>query len=318
MMTKNVEEIIKPISKEILINELKIALFLRPTRVGNNEVYIFSSEQCPNLMQEVGRLRELTFREAGAGFGKKVDIDDYDIGEHCCKQLIVWDPIKKEIVGGYRFNLFYDLKNKNLNDTPLSNKSFYNVSNKFVSDYIPYLVELSRAFIQPMFQPRYAGRRAAFSLDNIWDGLGALVIKYPFLKYYFGRFTFFSNYNATVRDSIFYFFQKHLKGDTFLLQAKSPLSLDTPISYIKKKINMSDIKEDYKSLQLIAKEHNAVIPPLMKSYYNASSSLKVFDPVFDSYFGSSYAAAIIVTIKDIYPSYVKRYIKPYKKFIDNH
>jgi len=318
MMTKNVEEIIKPISKEILINELKIALFLRPTRVGNNEVYIFSSEQCPNLMQEVGRLRELTFREAGAGFGKKVDIDDYDIGEHCCKQLIVWDPIKKEIVGGYRFNLFYDLKNKNLNDTPLSNKSFYNVSNKFVSDYIPYLVELSRAFIQPMFQPRYAGRRAAFSLDNIWDGLGALVIKYPFLKYYFGRFTFFSNYNATVRDSIFYFFQKHLKGDTFLLQAKSPLSLDTPISYIKKKINMSDIKEDYKSLQLIAKEHNTVIPPLMKSYYNASSSLKVFDPVFDSYFGSSYAAAIIVTIKDIYPSYVKRYIKPYKKFIDNH
>jgi hypothetical protein len=269
-------------------------------------------------MQEVGRLRELTFREAGAGFGKKVDIDDYDIGEHCCKQLIVWDPIKKEIVGGYRFNLFYDLKNKNLNDTPLSNKSFYNVSNKFVSDYIPYLVELSRAFIQPMFQPKYAGRRAAFSLDNIWDGLGALVIKYPFLKYYFGRLTFFSNYNATVRDSIFYFFQKHLKGDTFLLQAKSPLSLDTPISYIKKKINMSDIKEDYKSLQLIAKEHNTVIPPLMKSYYNASSSLKVFDPVFDSYFGSSYAAAIIVTIKDIYPSYVKRYIKPYKKFIDNH
>ena len=318
MMTKNVEEIIKPISKEILINELKIALFLRPTRVGNNDVYIFSSEQCPNLMEEVGRLRELTFREAGAGFGKKVDIDDYDIGEHCCKQLIVWDPIKKEIVGGYRFNLFYDLKNKNLNDTPLSNKSFYNVSNKFVSDYIPYLVELSRAFIQPMFQPRYAGRRAAFSLDNIWDGLGALVIKYPFLKYYFGRFTFFSNYNATVRDSIFYFFQKHLKGDTSLLQAKSPLSLDTPISYIKKKINMSDIKEDYKSLQLIAKEHNTVIPPLMKSYYNASSSLKVFDPVFDSYFGSSYAAAIIVTIKDIYPSYVKRYIKPYKKFIDNH
>jgi len=318
MMTKNVEEIIKPISKEILINELKIALFLRPTRVGNNEVYIFSSEQCPNLMQEVGRLRELTFREAGAGFGKEVDIDDYDIGEHRCKQLIVWDPIKKEIVGGYRFNIFYDLKNKNLNDIPLSNKFLYNVSNKFVSDYIPYLVELSRAFIQPMFQPKYAGRRAAFSLDNIWDGLGALVIKYPFLKYYFGRLTFFSNYNATVRDSIFYFFQKHLKGDTSLLQAKRPLSLDTPISYIKKKINISDIKEDYKSLQLIAKEHNAVIPPLMKSYYNASSSLKVFDPVFDSYFGSSYAVAIIVTIKDIYPSYVKRYIKPYKKFIDTH
>ena len=317
MMIKNIEKIIKPISKKILINELKVALFLRPTRVGNNEVYIFSAEQCPNLMQEVGRLRELTFREAGAGFGTKVDIDHYDTDEHCCKQLIVWDPIKKEIIGGYRFNLFYDLKNKDLKDVPLSNKSLYNISDKFASEYVPYLVELSRAFIQPMFQPKYAGRKAAFSLDNIWDGLGALVVKYPFLKYYFGRLTFFSNYNSTVRDLIFYFFQKHLKGDTSLLQAKETLLLDTPISYLKKKINMSDVKEDYKSLQLIAKEHNAIIPPLMKSYYNASNSLKVFDPVFDSYFGSSYAAAIIVTIKDIYPSYIKRYIKPYKKFLRN-
>ena len=317
MIIKNIEKIIKPISKKILINELKVALFLRPTRVGNNEVYIFSAEQCPNLMQEVGRLRELTFREAGAGFGTKVDIDHYDTDEHCCKQLIVWDPIKKEIIGGYRFNLFYDLKNKDLKDVPLSNKSLYNISDKFASEYVPYLVELSRAFIQPMFQPKYAGRKAAFSLDNIWDGLGALVVKYPFLKYYFGRLTFFSNYNSTVRDLIFYFFQKHLKGDTSLLQAKETLLLDTPISYLKKKINMSDVKEDYKSLQLIAKEHNAIIPPLMKSYYNASNSLKVFDPVFDSYFGSSYAAAIIVTIKDIYPSYIKRYIKPYKKFLRN-
>ena len=90
---KNIEEIIKPISKEILTNELKISIYLRPTRIGNNDVYIFSAKECPNLMQEVGRLRELTFREAGAGFGKKVDIDDYDINEFeiylCCKRIEV-------------------------------------------------------------------------------------------------------------------------------------------------------------------------------------------------------------------------------------
>ena len=317
-MMKNVEEIIKPLSKEILINELKLAFFLRPTRVGNNEVYIFSAEECPNLMQEVGRLRELTFREAGAGFGKKVDIDHYDTDGYLCKQLIVWDPVNNEIIGGYRFNIFYDLKNKQLKNIPLLNKSLYNVSDNFVSDYLPYLVELSRAFIQPMYQLKNAGRKAAFSLDNIWDGLGALVVKYPFAKYYFGRFTFFSNYNSTVRDSMFYFFQKHLKGDISLLKAKEPLSLATPISYMKKKINSLDVKEDFKSLQRIAKEHHTTIPPLMKSYYNASNSLKVFEPVFDSYFGSSYAAAIIVTINDIYPSFVKRYIIPYKKFIDSN
>ena len=316
MMRNNLEEIIKPLSKEILINELKLAFFLRPTRIGNNEVYIFSAQECPNLMNEVGRLRELTFRDAGAGFGKKVDIDQYDTDGYTCKQLIVWDPINKEIIGGYRFNIFNDLKHKKLKDIPLLNKSLYNVSNNFISDYIPYLVELSRAFIQPMYQPKNVGKKAAFSLDNIWDGLGALVVKYPFLKYYFGRLTFFSNYNTTVRDSIFYFFDKHLKGDVSLLKAKEPVSAMTPNSYIKKRINSSDEKEDFKSLQIIAKDHNTIIPPLMKSYYNASNSLKVFEPVFDSYFGSSYAAAIIVTIKDIFPSFVKRYIDPYKKFLN--
>ena len=140
--------------------------------------------------------------------GKKVDIDHYDTDKYLCKQLIVWDPVNNEIVGGYRFNIFYDLKNKQLKDIPLLNKSLYNVSDNFVSDYLPYLVELSRAFIQPRYQPKNAGRKAAFSLDNIWDGLGALVIKYPFAKYYFGRFIFFSNYNSTVRDSMFYFFDQ--------------------------------------------------------------------------------------------------------------
>ena len=65
-------------------------------------------------MQEVGRLREITFRDVGAGFGTKVDIDHYDTEEYPCRQLIVWDPVNKEIIGGYRFNIFYDLKNKEL------------------------------------------------------------------------------------------------------------------------------------------------------------------------------------------------------------
>ena len=311
----NSKKIIKRLPREDLIKELTPERFLRPTRIGNNKIYIFSAIECPNLMREVGRLRELTFRDAGAGFGKEVDIDHYDTDEYSCKQLIVWSPSNNEIIGGYRFNIFYDLKEKLIQDIPLVNKSIYDFSDDFVSDYMPYLAELSRAFIQPMYQPKNAGRKAAFSLDNIWDGLGALVIKYPFLKYFFGRITFFSNYNSTVRDSIFYFFQKHLKGDASLLKAKEPHDLVTSNSYLKKRINSLVEKEDFKSLQIIAKEHNTIIPPLIKSYYNASSSLKVFEPVFDSYFGSSYAAGIIVTMEDIYPSFVKRYIEPYENYL---
>ena len=176
-------------------------------------------------------------------------------------------------------------------------------------------MELSRAFIQPKYQPNLAGRKGAFSLDNIWDGLGALVVKYPFIRYFFGRLTFFSNYDPTVRDLAFYFFAKHLQGNPALLRAKNPFECPTPLSDLEKVISGSSIKEDFTNLQQVAKNHGSTIPPLVKSYLNVSATLKVFEPVFDPYFGSSYAAAILVTIADIYPVYVKRYITPYQCYL---
>ena len=315
MNLKGVVPLIEPVSKKLLREELTTNRLVRPTRIGSNEVYIFTALKAPNLMQEVGRLRELTFRDVGAGFGAPADIDHFDTDGNPCRQLIVWDPVDEEIIGGYRFNIFHQFKRKPLQDIPLVNKSLYNISNTFTSEYIPYIVELSRAFIQPKYQPNLAGRKGAFSLDNIWDGLGALVVKYPFIRYFFGRLTFFSNYDPTVRDLAFYFFAKHLQGNPTLLRAKNRFECPTPLSDLEKVISGSSIKEDFTNLQQVAKNHGSTIPPLVKSYLNVSATLKVFEPVFDPYFGSSYAAAILVTIADIYPVYVKRYITPYQCYL---
>ena len=266
-------------------------------------------------MQEVGRLRELTFRDAGAGFGTAVDIDHFDTDEYPCRQLIVWDPVAEDIIGGYRFNIFHQFKGKPLRDIPLANKSLYSISNTFANEYIPYVVELARAFIQPKYQPKLAGRKAAFSLDNIWDGLGALVVKYPFIRYFFGRLTFFSNYDPRVRDLAFYFFAKHLQGNPALLRPKNPFEYPTPLSDLEKVIGGSSIKEDFNKLHQAAKNHGTTIPPLVKSYFNVSGTLSFFEPVFDSYFASSYAAAILVTIADVYPAFIKRYITPYQRYL---
>jgi len=200
-------------------------------------------------------------------------------------------------------------------DIPLAIKSLYDISDTFTAEYLPYVVELTRAFVQPKYQPKYAGRKAAFSLDNIWDGLGALVIKYPFIRYFFGRLTFFSNYDPTVRDLTFYFFAKHLQGDQTLMQAEEPFALPTPAADLEKIIDGRSAEEDYKKLNQAAKNHGTALPPLVKSYFNVSGSLKVFEPVFDSYFGFSYAAAIMVTIADVYPAFIKRYITPYKRYL---
>ena len=260
-------------------------------------------------------MRELTFRDAGAGFGTAVDIDHFDTDEYPCRQLIVWDPVMEEIIGGYRFNIFHNFKGKPLRDIPLANKSLYSISNTFTNEYIPYLVELARAFIQPKYPPKLAGRKAAFSLDNIWDGLGALVVKYPFIRYFFGRLTFFSNYDPTVRDLAFYFFAKHLQGNPALLSAKKPFEFPTLINDLEKVIRGSSIKDDFTKLNQAAKNHGTTIPPLVKSYFNVSGTLRVFEPVFDSYFASSYAAAILVTIADVYPAFIKRYITPYQRYL---
>ena len=315
MSLKGAVPLIKPVSRKLLCDELTTDRLIRPTRIGNNQVYIFTAHKAPNLMQEVGRLRELTFRDAGAGFGTAVDIDHFDTDEYPCRQLIVWDPVMEEIIGGYRFNVFHNFKGKPLRDIPLANKSLYSISNTFTNEYIPYLVELARAFIQPKYQPKLAGRKAAFSLDNIWDGLGALVVKYPFIRYFFGRLTFFSNYDPTVRDLAFYFFAKHLQGNPALLSAKKPFEFPTLSNDLEKVIGGSSIKDDFTKLNQAAKNHGTTIPPLVKSYFNVSGTLRVFEPVFDSYFASSYAAAILVTIADVYPAFVKRYIAPYQRYL---
>ena len=315
MNLKEAVPLIEPVSRKLLCEELTIDRLVRPTRIGRNEIYIFTALKAPNLMQEVGRLRELTFRDAGAGFGTAVDIDHFDTDEYPCRQLIVWDPVAEDIIGGYRFNIFHQFKGKTLRDIPLANKSLYSISNTFTNEYIPYIVELARAFIQPKYQPKLAGRKGSFSLDNIWDGLGALVVKYPFIRYFFGRLTFFSNYDPTVRDLAFYFFAKHLQGNQALIRAKNPFEYPTPLSDLEKVIGGSSIKDDFTKLYEAAKNHGTTIPPLVKSYFNVSGTLKVFDPVFDSYFASSYAAAILVTIADVYPAFVKRYITPYQRYL---
>lgn len=99
------EEIIAPISKEILKAELSEDKRLRFTNKSHNEIYVITHQDSPNVMKEIGRLREIAFRAAGGGTGKAMDIDEYDVMENPYKQLVVWNPEAEEILGGYRYLL---------------------------------------------------------------------------------------------------------------------------------------------------------------------------------------------------------------------
>lgn len=181
------EEIIAPINKEILKAELTEDKRLRFTNKSHNEIYVITYQDSPNVMKEIGRLREIAFRAAGGGTGKSMDIDEYDIMENPYKQLVVWNPEAEEILGGYRYLLGDEAQFDEHGKPLLATAHMFNFSETFLKEYLPYTVELGRSFVTLEYQSTRAGSKGLFALDNLWDGLGALTVIKPNVKYFFGK-----------------------------------------------------------------------------------------------------------------------------------
>lgn len=301
--------IIAPIAKDVLENELTKDTFFRETNFGKNEIHIIDNETGPMVLQEIGRLREVTFREAGGGTGKDVDIDEYDTQKGGYKQLVVWDTEAKEIIGGYRFIIgsecgFYE------DGTPkLATSELMNFSDAFIKNYLPYTIELGRSFIQPAYQyTSVASRKGLFSLDNLWDGLGGLSVKYEFIKYFFGKFTMYNDFNQKARDLILYYLQKHFKDNEKLAYPKKELPIKTDIAKLEQLFKADNPKDDYKTLFKLVREYKENIPPMVSAYTNLSPSMKVFGTALNKSFGYVEETGIMITVKDIYESKKARHI----------
>ena len=315
MNRKLFEPLVKPVNRNILKKELTPGRFLRPTRMGKNNVYVFDGVEAPNLMKEVGRLRELTFRDAGAGIGAALDLDQHDTGEHKCRQLIVWDPAEEEIVGGYRFNTFEQYQNQLNAVVPLINKELYDMSPAFENNFSPYFIELTRAFIQPKYQTKHKDHKVFFALDNVWDGLGALLVQHPQCRHFFGRLVIYPSYDPFMRDLLFYFFKKHLYDKDETLCAKFPYEPATIKDELHSYLKTNNANKDFMELHKIARARNTVVPALISAYYRISDTMRVFEPVVDHHFGGCFATAMMITIADIKPNLIDRYVNPYKKFV---
>ena len=211
------EEIIAPISKEILKSELTEDKRLRFTNKSNNEIYIITHQDSPNVMREIGRLREIAFRAAGGGTGLPLDIDEYDTMENPYKQLIVWNPEAEEILGGYRYLLGTDVQFDEKGKPILATSHMFNFSDKFIKEYLPTTIELGRSFVTLEYQSTRAGSKGLFALDNLWDGLGALTVVMPNVKYFFGKVTMYPSYNRKGRDMILHFLNKHFEDKDGLI-----------------------------------------------------------------------------------------------------
>ena len=302
--------IIKAIPKKDLEEELTEDKFVRMTNKADNELYIITAQDSPKIMQEIGRLRELTFRAAGGGTGKPVDIDDFDTMEDPYKQLIVWDPDQEEILGGYRFHLC-DKEKTDYSKASLATEKLFHFSDKFKKEYIPDLIELGRSFVQPGYQTTSRLGKGLYALDNLWDGLGTLVIDYPEKQFFFGKVTMYRNYNQRARNLILYFLEKHFPDNEQLVYPKIPLETNMDREEMKTIFSGRTYLEDYKILSQKVRAFGENIPPLINAYMNLSPSLRTFGTVINPSFGGVEETAILITINDLYKQKVERHIASY-------
>ena len=302
------KEIIEAIDKEIIKKELSRERFVRLTRKGENEIYIINHHNAPNVILEIGRLREVTFRASGGGTGEEVDLDEYDTSAHCYQQLIVWSPEDEEIVGGYRFIRCKDAMTEN-GEIQLSTTHYFDFSEKFITDYLPYTIELGRSWVQPNFQPTVNPRKGLFALDNIWDGLGALVIYNPEIRFFFGKVTMYPNYNTASRDFLLHFMHHYFPDTEHLMTPFHPLIQDYDRDCVEGQLKGLDFKDGFKVLNSAVKENGEFIPPLVNIYMNLSPTMKTFGTAVNPEFGNVEETAILVTIDDIYPDKKERHMR---------
>ena len=302
--------IIPPVSVDAIISELTPEKFIRQTNFGGNDIYIVNEKNSPNIIKEIGRLRELTFRSAGGGTGKDLDLDEFDIAETSYEQLVVWDSKAREILGGYRYILCKEAVAKGTQI--LATSELFNFSEKFVRDYMPHTIELGRSFVQPAYQSTANSRRGIFALDNLWDGLGALTILHPEIKYFFGKVTMYPDFNRPSRDMILFFLNKYFADKDDLLIPINAVKLETPSHQLEKVFSGTNYLENYKILSKAVRIMGENIPPLINSYMNISPTMRTFGTAINNHFGEVEETGILITINDIYQTKKERHIMTFK------
>jgi len=309
--------IISPIDTKLLKQELTPDRLLRPTNKAHNEVYVVNAHNAPNVMREIGRLREISFRMAGGGSGNELDIDEYDLMPNPYWQLIVWDPSAEKIVGGYRFFVGKQVEFDAAGQPKFTMSHLFKFNKNFIENYLPYTIELGRAFVQPEYQMARMGMKSMFALDNIWDGLGALIHRVQDARYFIGKITIYNNYNPEARELIYEYMHRYLPDKDKLIEPYKPVETSKTSKETASKIfdDSDSLQQNYKTLQKAVKARGETVPSLFNAYIGLSNTLRMLGTAQDPNFGSTYETGIMLAISDLSESKRKRYIEPYIEYL---
>lgn len=305
------ENIIDSVPRELLLKELTPERRLRRTNKRDNEIYVVTYQSAPNVLREIGRLREIAFRTAGGGTGLSCDLDEFDTMENPYRQLVVWNPETQEILGGYRY-LPGSLFRLDKNGQPiLATSHMFHFSDLFIEKYMRDTIELGRSFVAVEYQSTRAGSHGLFTLDNLWDGLGALTFLVPGMKYFFGKMTMYPSFNRLGRDMILYFLNKHFGDKDGLITPINPIKMDTDINFLKNLFPYDSFDENYKILHTEVRKLGFNIPPLVNAYMSLSPTMKMFGTAVNDEFGNVEETGILIAVDEIFEEKRMRHISTF-------
>ena len=317
-ITITMNAIIDPVPVELLKAELTKSKKLEDTNRGHNELYIVTWQDSPNVVTEIGRLRELTFREAGGSTGNALDLDEYDKMEKPYKQLIVWDPDNEAIVGGYRFFYGSDAVFDENGQPIMASSHQFHFSQKFIEEYLPHVLELGRNFVVPAYQSSRNGAKSIYAMDNLWDGLVAIIMKNPNLLYYFGKITLYPSYDHITKDLIYHFLWKHFGDkdelvrpwdDQTIMPHSDPELMDLVL-------NKEDLVEDYKLLKMAARMRGVNVPPNVTAYISITSQMHMFGTAVNHLMHDIEDSCVLIPFDAIYHEKKRRHIGAYIRFLN--
>ena len=306
------KEIIPPVETALLMSELEGHL-LRPSNKADNLIYDITAHECPNVMREIARLREISYRDGGGATGNEMDIDEMDTMTKPYHQLIVWDPEHQQIIGGYRYLIGTDAEIRD-GQPFITSAHLFHYSERFIRDFLPHTIEFGRAFVQPMYQKREMGVKALFALDNIWDGIGAVLVNHPEVWYMIGKVTIYPDYNVTARELIYAYLRQYHLGEEGLFEPYHPF-ISAPMETTP--FVGDDKQENYHILQRAVREQGTVIPPMFSAYLNLTNDLLFFGNAINDELANVYETGIMVDVRTVYQEKIDRYLGTYRQWLES-
>ena len=310
------KEIIPAVDKHLLKQELTKDLFVRPTNKASNEIYDLTAHDAPNVMREIARLRELSYRQSGGSTGEELDMDFMDTMDEPYHQIVVWNPEAEEIIGGYRYLHCKNCKFNEDGQPIITSAHLFHYSEYFIKNYLPSTIELGRAFVQPKYQTRDMGMKSLFALDNTWDGLGAIVYRNPDIKYLIGKVTIYPDFDPLSRDLIYAFLRRYCYDRIGLFEPYHPIGISTEAQELADAIFEGENPQiNYHLLQKAVRSRGVVIPPMFSAYLGLTTNLRFFGNAVNDELANVFETGIMINIEDINQDKVLRYIGSYVEYI---